>query len=118
MEPTVPAASMLSTPEKPNLPNLKAIGFVDKYSEERIAGWAYLVGNDGPIEAELKVFVDDQDVGTVPANIYREDLEKAGHGTGRYGFAFVPPEGLVARAKSIEVRTLDDQTIGRRFERE
>ena len=42
------------------------------------------------------------------ANRYRADLEAAGHGSGKHGFAFVPPAGLAFAPAAVAVlRSLD-----------
>lgn len=50
-------------------------------------GWAF---NKSEPEKHLKIelFADDKLIGTVTANIYRQDLLKAGKGNGDHGFCF------------------------------
>ena len=53
-------------------------------------------------------------IGQVLANRYREDLEQAGIGSGRHGFVFKPPAGLVFAPEEIEVRrSLDGAALER-----
>jgi hypothetical protein len=43
-------------------------------------------------------------IGQVLANRYRDDLQRAGLGSGRHGFEFAPPAGLAFTSGAIEVR--------------
>ena len=43
-------------------------------------------------------------IGQVLANRYREDLKKAGLGSGHHGFEFKPPENLFYTSGAVEVR--------------
>jgi hypothetical protein len=95
-----------------DLTGVKAVGNVDVFEEARIAGWALYIGHmDTP--AKLDFYFDDRLIGTIVADQYRPDLEKAGHGTGRHSFVFTPPDGLFSRSTTIEVRAANSQTIGR-----
>jgi hypothetical protein len=50
------------------------------------------------------ILVGGELIGQVVANGYRADLMAAGLGSGRCGFAFVPPPGVAVTAGSIRVR--------------
>ncbi|HEY0909633.1 MAG TPA: Hint domain-containing protein [Bradyrhizobium sp.] len=78
-------------------------GFVDAVDANCIAGWAQ---NPEYPEAPvcLDIFADGRLIGQTLANRFRDDLAQAGIGSGRHGFEFVPPLGLVFAASSIEVR--------------
>ena len=43
-------------------------------------------------------------IGQILANRYREDLERAGLGSGRHSFEFTPPAGLAFTPGAVEVR--------------
>jgi autotransporter passenger strand-loop-strand repeat protein len=85
-------------------------GYVDVIAPTRIAGWAQAI--DHP---EARVCLDVLDggrpVGQIIANRYREDLERAGLGSGRHSFEFIPPKGLVLAASSVEVRRSVDGVV-------
>jgi hypothetical protein len=78
-------------------------GYVDLISPHRIAGWAQ---NSAHPEAPvcLDIYAGHRLIGRVLANRYREDLERAGLGSGRHSFSFAPPAGLSFTPESIEVR--------------
>jgi hypothetical protein len=86
-------------------------GFVDVVSPRRIAGWAQTVEHpEAPVC--LDIFAGGWLIGQVLANRYREDLKRAGLGSGRHGFDFSPPEGLAFSPSSVEVRrSLDGATL-------
>jgi hypothetical protein len=81
-------------------------GHVDTMSGGRISGWAQ---NPEYPEAPvcLDIISDGRLIGQVLANHYRDDLERAGLGSGQHGFEFVVPAGLPAGR--IEVRRSLDQ---------
>ena len=69
----------------------------------------------------LDIFVGDRLIGQVLANLYREDLEHAGIGTGRHAFAFSPAQKINAALDTVEVRrSLDGALLSQsaRAERE
>ena len=78
-------------------------GCIDRVCASSIAGWAQ--NTDAP-EAPvcLDIFADGKRIGQVLANSYREDLERAGFGSGRHAFTFTPPAGRVAVPGAVEVR--------------
>jgi hypothetical protein len=78
-------------------------GYIDRIRATGIAGWTQ--NADAP-EAPvcLDIFADGKLIGQVLANHYRDDLKRAGLGSGRHGFIFTPPAGLVFAPDAIEVR--------------
>jgi hypothetical protein len=86
-------------------------GHVDFVGPELIEGWAQ---NEEHPEAPvcLDIFVRDRMIGQTLANRYREDLERAGLGSGRHSFRFVPPKGADTSIDVIQIRrSLDGVTI-------
>jgi uncharacterized repeat protein (TIGR01451 family) len=78
-------------------------GYVDLASTQCIAGWAQ--NTDHP-EAPvcLEIYVGGRPIGQVLANRYREDLERAGIGSGRHSFELTPPAGLTFSPNTVQVR--------------
>ena len=77
------AARVASTPE--------LIFRVDELTGGYLSGWA----RGGAKPVELEVFVNSHHLTSGVANWYRRDLDTAGIGHGRYGYAFqFPPPGL------------------------
>ena len=88
-------------------------GYIDRVRSGSIAGWAQ--NADAP-EAPvcLDIFADGKFIGCLLANIYRDDLQAAGLGSGRHGFEFIPPAGLEFTLDTVEVRrSLDGAPIKR-----
>jgi hypothetical protein len=88
-------------------------GNVEGIRATGIAGWAQ--NSDAPeVPVCLDIFVDAKLVGRALANIYRDDLARAGLGSGRHGFCFTPPAGLDFSADAVEVRrSLDGALLQR-----
>jgi len=88
-------------------------GYVDRVSTDLIEGWAQNVDHpEAPVC--LDIHAGGQLIGQVLANRYREDLEQARIGSGRHGFVFKPPAGLVFPPEEIEVRrSLDGAALER-----
>jgi hypothetical protein len=88
-------------------------GYIDCVRATRIAGWAQNSDTpEGPVC--LDVFVHAKLVGRVLANSYRDDLARAGLGSGRHAFDFTPPAGLDFSADAVEVRrSLDGAALRR-----
>jgi hypothetical protein len=88
----------------------KLQGYVDEVNPRRIAGWAQNSANP-----ETPVCLDIYDrgrlIGRVLANRYRADLQRAGLGSGRHGFVFVPPAGSGWAAETVEVRRSFDGAV-------
>src|SRR6202034_3973290 len=67
-------------------------GFVDRITPHVIEGWAQNVDHpEAPVC--LDIYAGGRLIGQVLANRYRDDLERAGLGSGCHGFAFTPPDG-------------------------
>ena len=66
---------------------------MDSVSDGFVHGWAR--NSRTPTEpVSIVVHCDGKPIGTAIADAYRADLEQAGLGTGKHGFAFPLPEGL------------------------
>lgn len=86
-------------------------GFVDRITPRLIAGWAQNAEHSAAPVC-LDIFAGGELIGQVLANRYREDLQRAGIGSGRHCFKFTPPAGLVFEPDDIEVRrSLDGATL-------
>lgn len=89
-------------------------GFVDHYSPERVAGWAYSTKHpDDPLDIEI--WLDGEVVAHTVADGFREDLLSAGKGNGRHAFEFVfsPERQLMENSRpSIRVRGYDRPLVG------
>ena len=80
-------------------------GHINRVSSNRIAGWAQNADHpEAPVC--LDVYAGGQLIGQVLANGYREDLARAGVGSGCHGFDFSPPDGLTFDAVHVR-RSLD-----------
>ena len=82
-------------------------GFVDFVGPRRICGWAQNTEHpEAPVC--LDVYAAGRLIGQTLANIYREDLECAGLGSGRHSFAFAPAAAIAPRAvitcETVQVR--------------
>ena len=87
-------------------------GYVDLIGRRRIAGWA-----QNPEHPEAPVCLDiiagGRLMGQILANRHRDDLERAGLGSGRHAFAFTPPAGLAFAPNEVEVRrSIDGEALG------
>ncbi len=107
-------AGLVGATDGPRVGELR--GYVDAVSLDAIAGWAQNI--DAP-EAPvcLDIFAHGQLIGQVLANGYRGELEKAGVGSGRHGFTFTSPEGMIFTSAAVEVRrSLDGAVLDRAVE--
>jgi hypothetical protein len=78
-------------------------GYVDFIGVRRIGGWAQnLHAPEAPVC--LDIFADGKLIGQVLANSYRDDLRRAGLGSGRHGFEFAPPADVVIAPGAVEIR--------------
>ena len=78
-------------------------GYVDLVSPHHVEGWAQSLDHpEAPVL--LDIFAAGQLIGRALANCYREDLEKAGLGSGRHGFAFTLPLGSAFAPAALEIR--------------
>jgi O-antigen biosynthesis protein len=86
-------------------------GHVDFVGPDLIEGWAQ---NEEHPEAPvcLDIYVRDRVIGQTLANQYREDLERAGLGSGHHSFRFVLPKGADISSDVIQIRrSFDGVTI-------
>jgi hypothetical protein len=82
-------------------------GFVDIIAADQMSGWAQ--NPDRPeVPVCLDVLVDGQVIGQTLANIYREDLAKAGFSSGRHSFEFSLDAAIVSARQSVTVQRLAD----------
>jgi Hint domain len=87
-------------------------GHLDGIASHGIRGWAQNTSNpETPVC--LDIIVDGKCIGQTLANAYREDLARAGLGSGRHSFSFMPSPALLAIAQTVEVRrALDGALLG------
>ena len=78
-------------------------GFVDFADQRLITGWAQNSGHP-EVPVCLDILADGQLIGRALASRYRDDLERAGLGSGRHCFTFEPPAGSNIRPQTVEVR--------------
>jgi hypothetical protein len=82
-------------------------GSIDRLTPCAIEGWAQ-DGEHPEAPVCLDIYVDGQLVGQTLANRYREDLRRAGLGSGCHAFEFVPPAGVSLEPGNVEVRRAID----------
>ena len=88
-------------------------GYVDAVAATYVTGWAQNADHpEAPVC--LDIYVGGRLLGQALANRYREDLLKAGLGSGRHSFVFRPPAGVTLASGTVEVRRSHD---GARLER-
>jgi len=93
----------------PDLGQLR--GFLDRASAEEVRGWAQdVVRPEVPVC--LDVLVDGVLVAQTLAGLYRGDLEHAGLGSGRHGFAVRLPAGIAGGVLEVR-RSADGALLGR-----
>lgn len=84
-------------------------GYVDGIAGQELVGWAQQPA-DPHLRPRVGVFVQGARVAEVSANIHRQDLEAAGIGDGRYGFAVALTDDLMRLARAnggvVELRVL------------
>jgi autotransporter passenger strand-loop-strand repeat protein len=86
-------------------------GYIDLVTTQLIAGWAQNVDYpEAPVC--LDIYAAGRLIGQTLANRYREDLQRAGLGSGSHSFEFVPPAWLKFGLHTIEVRrSLDGEPL-------
>jgi hypothetical protein len=78
-------------------------GYVDSISTSRIEGWAQ--NTDRPeVPVCLDIRADGRLIGQVLANRFRDDLRRAGLGSGHHAFSFTLLARLAHYAGAIEIR--------------
>jgi hypothetical protein len=104
-------ADRAGLPEQAEAPPIGALrGCIDMIYPNRIGGWAQNIEQpEAPVC--LDILAGGQSIGQVVANRYRADLEHAGIGTGKHGFEFVVPTGLVVAAGALQVRRTFDGAV-------
>lgn len=82
-------------------------GAVDLIAPASVHGWIQCP--DAPEDRVMvEVVMDGKVVGSTLADRYRADLHKAGLGSGRHGFAFQAPDGVVLHPDRVVVRRAAD----------
>ena len=82
-------------------------GRIDGWNGRIVRGWAR--DPDRPdVPVCLEVLADNRIVGRTAANLFRDDLQRAGHGSGCHGFQLALPDRTAGL--SIEVRRTADAT--------
>jgi len=85
-------------------------GFVDVIGERCIAGWAQNVAHpEAPVR--LDIYAGGKLIGQTLADMYREDLQQAGLGSGHHAFIFARPDRLTWLPDAIEVRRSPDGVL-------
>jgi hypothetical protein len=85
-------------------------GYVDRIAADLIEGWAQNIEHpEAPVC--LDIVVGGRLIGQLLANRYREDLERAGLGSGRHAFRFRPPAEVSFALDAVEVRRSLDGAI-------
>jgi hypothetical protein len=99
-----PAPLALAAAPSPVLP---FAGLLDHFDRDRVTGWAWQSGQDGP--TALQVWDNGKPLLRILANFYRADLQEAGIGDGRHGFDIVIPGGLSPLSRHVlEIRRESD----------
>lgn len=84
-------------------------GSLDVVQSTRLAGWA--MDQEAPEAAVVvEIVLETEVIGKVAADRLRKDLEKAGIGTGRYGFEMIPVRPLAEQdlaRLAVRVRSAD-----------
>jgi hypothetical protein len=94
-------AHLLRAADAPRIGPLR--GYVDAVNPRCIEGWAQNAENpEAPVC--LDIYAGGRLIGQTLANEYREDLKRAGLGSGRHSFVFTPPAGLAFAANAVKVR--------------
>src|SRR5450631_3109831 len=66
-------------------------GYLELVDDTHIRGWAYDVANPEGF-VSIRLLSDGDELGTVTADLYRQDLEVARIGSGNHAFVFHFPE--------------------------
>jgi hypothetical protein len=94
--------------------NRRLSGNLEKVENGTLSGWIWDEAN--PDQAiEIQIFCDDKPIRTIPANLLRGDLKKAGKGNGRHGYQFALPGKYLdgAEHRLVVKDTLEDAIVGR-----
>ncbi|MGM9510379.1 right-handed parallel beta-helix repeat-containing protein [Larkinella sp. GY13] len=68
-------------------------GYLDKVECGSFRGWAW-DKNQPNTPITLEFFADAQSIGTISANLFRQDLKDAGKGNGQHAYSFTTPQSL------------------------
>ncbi|MBU6425271.1 MAG: hypothetical protein KGQ69_02960, partial [Rhodospirillales bacterium] len=69
----------------------QVVGYLDRLSETlNVHGWAWRP-EEPARRLEIEFVINGEPAGTILADMYRQDVEAAGHGDGQYGFAWALP---------------------------
>jgi SAM-dependent methyltransferase len=79
--------------------NTEVTGYVDACDDGTLLGWASRGGDPAPVTIE--VLSDGIPLGVATAGLYRADLQAAGIGDGRHGFAFIVPPATRSRGHYV-----------------
>jgi uncharacterized repeat protein (TIGR03803 family) len=79
-------------------------GYIDLARPDRIAGWAQNIDHpEAPVC--LDIYAGGRLIGQTLANIYRQDLQRAGIGSGYHSFEFKPQQGVALVAVAVRRST-------------
>lgn len=83
---------------------------IDVATEERVAGWAFKVGDEShhPV---VEIRSGDAVLWQTKASQYREDLEAAGFGNGEFGFVLVPSANTLLHSVTSASIYIDDMLV-------
>jgi hypothetical protein len=78
-------------------------GHLDAVGPRLVEGWAQNIDHpEAPVC--LDIYAGGRLIGQTLANRHREDLARAGIGSGRHSFSFRVPDGLMLLPGTVEVR--------------
>ena len=113
---TVPAFNSAAAPREGRAESLANVSIVGSFvvSGRRVSGWTWdKMSPESSLQVELRL--DGQALSSTTADRQRQDLERAGVGTGRYGFALELPESVLAeqvdRVQVLASRYLDHRAV-------
>jgi len=107
---TTSSTSVLTQPKPPQYK-----GYIDWVASGFIRGWVY--SSDKPNEPiDFKLLLDGEALLQSSANLYREDLVKAGVGNGEHGYCCLHHLSAASLAgKTLQLVSLDNKPIGKPF---
>jgi GT2 family glycosyltransferase/spore maturation protein CgeB len=101
---------------KPQVPQLH--GAVDQLLDMVVYGWAW--DPTSPLShVDIELLLEDEVIGKVRCDVFREDLLEAGIGTGKYGYRWPVPENIdsvdasriVVRIQKLNIRLTGNTTV-------
>ena len=100
----MPVRTLFPTAGRPKVAG-GLIGYVDQIGPNFVRGWA--ADRDLPgTSLTLRVYLDDTLVAEGEASIYREDIQRAGHGGGRHGYQLSVPTKALFCAGHITIASV------------